>query len=322
MDWLDEMKSEAKRARERQASSSGGHMWSIYGNEAIVKPGQEVVIRLMPPSMVGFTKKGKPDPEWPCPCIYFGALEHWFEGEDSKVKHTWCPKSFDEKAPCPLCDASAELNKSSDKAHSTAGYKMRAKEVYLYNAIVGVPGSRLLDADGNVDIRILAVPQTIFIAISDIITGGETAEFGRGNVAHPLEGYELKLKRPAFNSKNERWSVTPAPKASQVSAGDGDLWKDGKWAKRLVSPRDLVKREMLSYESLYKMFHGEEPSDSSEAGALVDTGNAPDEGSTDWMGGGNNADDEGESKKQAKRQAKKEDDTGASDEWPGFGLPE
>lgn len=273
---LDRMKAKAAAIKEKQAAAQQGPLaprWDLTGKNTIVAPGHEVIVRFLPRWDFAHkyvrTTDGKValNPKYVDDFIYFEALEHWWDVTDDKggtrPTREWCPRTFDKAAQCPLCDVSDELVSSASPDDRKAGKRMASKEVFLFNAVVGGAGKRKMTEKGLPDIRIMPLQETLLVALSGIMTGGETEEgagegFARGDVSDIKDGYNLKLIRPA--AQGDRWKMDCSPKPSPLyTPEEREVWKT--WVSLLHNIPKVVEEELKDYAGLYKAFHGVTPED-------------------------------------------------------------
>ena len=316
-DWMKDMKDEAAEAQKKSSSGGSFNLWPLYGDEAIVQPGESTQLRLLPHKK-SFSKKGYNPKVKP----YFHATCHWYDNAEGKRSFAWCPRTFDEKAKCPICISAQELMNSSDKDERKLGFKLRAQDTFLFNAVIGQVGQRKKH-EKQVEIRLIPLSNQLFVTVYNLMTGGEDASFARGNITHPVTGYELKLSRPAKNQKNARWSIDCAPKACKAVTDDAKDW--GNVAERLLDPAEVIKGETSSIEEIAKDFHGEGSGGSNAAG---DDGGFTSEGTTtpdDDSSSGNGGDspfgfseDSGGGDSGGTEESSDGDDSAV---WDGFGMP-
>lgn len=285
-DWLKGMHGKASEVNER--ISGGGAFLkrlNLTGKNAIVKPGGQVILRLLPRWDIKdayLIQEGKMvhNPEYKTGPVFFIAFEHWMDGEGGNRIRVWCPLTayvdtytmnittqVDAHKICPFCQASDQLKNSPDSQDKKYGAELAKRESFLFNAVARDPITkrRMVDEHGLPDIRVLPAQGTIFVAISNIMTGGGEAEFGRGDITHPKTGYDIKLTRP--QGSGQRWTVEVAPNSSpMISDEERPIWKD--WTNQLVDLKAWVMEEMKSYEELAKIYYGDQ-------GAPVATGTAP-----------------------------------------------
>jgi hypothetical protein len=247
------------------ASGNFTPSWPLSGAKSIVEPGHDIDIRLMPRwdyanSLVldpkTNTRIANPAYDINAPAFVWG-LEHWWESEAGKTTREWCPRIFDvgPKAYCPVCVAAAEMARSAAKEDQKYGKRIGAKEVFVFNAVVGDP--RRLNDEKLVDIRTVSLTGTMYYAVSDIMTGGDKQKFARGLVTDPREGYDLSFKRPPAGG-NERWTVqaavapTPLYGPAQAAAFKG-------WVTRLTDLDKMLKDETKDAAGMFKAFYGRDP---------------------------------------------------------------
>lgn len=256
----EEMRRRAQGVRDRMANSSFTKTWSLSGKNSIVEPGRDVITRLMPRwdygnSMVLKDGVRVPNPGYKVGRQFVVAYEHWWEVDGGKTTREWCPRTFNPESVCPICAAAKVMRASGVKEDREFGKRIEAREVFIYNAVVGDP--RRVQDDGLVDIRPVSLSGVVFNKVSDIMTGGEKPQFARGDITNPREGFDICLKRPQANS-GERWDVTVAGVATPLyGQAQGAAFKG--WVGRMTDLEEMVRSEMKTIEQLYKAFYGRDP---------------------------------------------------------------
>lgn len=277
-----EMRARALANRERQ-NSAFVKGWSLYGDQAIAKPGGTEIVRLMPrwdfaESLIKVDGKSAPNPAYKARVAYFRAFEHWYK-LNGKIGREYCPKftplrtgnvnadGTDEfksqpNFRCVICLAAQALMQGN-KEDKKLGKEIAAKEVYLFNAVVGDP--RRIDPETKLaDIRPLAVPATVYNDISDIMTGGAKPQFARGNIMSPQKGFDIGLNRPAGGMSGERWSVDVVTESTLMYNNDPTDPKNQTvafkgWPARLTNLEEMVVKDLKIEESIFKAFYGRDP---------------------------------------------------------------
>ena len=260
----ERMQQQAHAAREgMQGAGRTAPVFDLTGKNAIVPAGQAFMVRLMPRWDIAqkYRLEGTQwieNPEYQDDLVYFVALEHWWD-ESGKPHREWCPRTFDENTPCPICEEAEDLGRSGNTEDRTIGKRMRARKTFLFNAVLGHGGKRALTEAGKPDIRVLPTGNTLFVSISGFMTGGSDdatrAAFARGDITAPADGYDLLIKRP---NEGERWSADCAPAPSTMySQAEAPSW--GEWMSLLVDIPAMVEREIKSYDDLYEQYHGTPP---------------------------------------------------------------
>ena len=262
------MREKGQKAQERSSSGSSKIRIDLYGNKAVVKPGGDVGIRLLPRWDIKERYKlvkGKLeiDPSYDKRPVadrfaFCEAKEHWWDGPEGKARRGWCLRSFDESMECPYCERSAELMNSKDQAERKAGYRMQAHDVYVYNAILLDPdGNRTFTDDGKPDIKYVIINQNIFVGITSAMTGGKKSDqFAFGDITHHTQGHDLLLTRP-LAGQGGKWSVQAAPNPSRLYiAEDASNWKG--WMELLHNLPEMVQSEMGDYDSATARLDGGE----------------------------------------------------------------
>lgn len=265
---LQDMQKEMDRIKQRQERAMSGFekRWDLTGKNTIVQPGQSIEVRILPrwDFMDAWKWDGKKwvgNPEYKDGPIYFIALEHWFDTASNQRTRVWCPKSFGEHEPCPICEVADNLAQSSSDDDHALSRNVGAKEVYLFNAMVGAYGRRRLTSENRPDIRCLPASSVIFVGIGQLMTGAGNESFARP-VHDPNEGYDLLLLRPKQGSR-DRWGVTCANRQTPLYDRNNQqeaLVFNG-WPTLLIDFPQLVQGGLNTYDELHKMWHGEETPD-------------------------------------------------------------
>lgn len=275
---LAKMREKARAIKERQSASQFGPKaprWDLTGKNSIVQPGAVVIARFLPRwdfaqrYVRGADNKVTLNPKYVFQFPWFEALEHWWDTPDGKggerPNREWCLKTADPEADCPVCDASAELNASSDADERKHGKRIAARETFGLNAVIGGTGQRRMAEDGRPDIRIMFIQESILEQLAELISS-ESEEFRRGDVTDIKEGYNLKFSRP--QSQGQRWKLDCAPKPSVLYETGDAAWKT--WVSQLHDIPAIVQAETLTSDALYKAFHGVAPAQGSTNGASRD----------------------------------------------------
>lgn len=263
----DEMRNKAREIRERQAAGANFRSsWSLTGAKAIVAPGRDVVVRLAPrwdfdDSLLPrdpATGRRAPNPAYKFDLKqYVEAWEHWWQVEGGTWAHEWCPlppPAGKSQCACPIGVASAVQLASPAKDDKALGNRWKAKQVFIFNAFVGDP--RLLGQDGLVDIRDIALPATLYNAVSDIMTGGEKEQFRRGDITNPRDGYDLLFKRPMGGGA--AWVADCAPSPSPLYRPEqAAAFKE--WTVRLINLEEMLKKDTKDLAGVFKAFYGRDP---------------------------------------------------------------
>ena len=249
-DLVREMGNKAEAAREKMVR--GNHpsvkRMNLTGKNAIVEPGGQIFIRLLPRWDIKsvYIKEGDrwgTNPDYKSGSPFFQALEHWICG------WMWCLRTYDKNALCPLCQASRKLRESPDPQDRECGWGLASREVFLFNAVARNSNTgrcALTDARAP-DIGVFCAQKTIFAGISNIMTGGKKNEFARGDITNPRHGYDIKLTRPA--EPGDRWKVECVPEPSPIFEDDEKAaWKD--WPSLLIDLPAWVALGKWSYSGL------------------------------------------------------------------------
>jgi hypothetical protein len=269
------MRRRAQAVKDRMASGNFTKSFALGGKNTIVQPGKEITVRLAPrwdyaQSVVldQATRKYVPNPAYQGGLSYVYALEHWWEGEAGRWSHEWCPRIFDERTQCAVCDAAAALMASGAKEDREYGKKLQAKEAFIFNAVVGDP--RLVGQDGLADIRIISLSGTQFNAVSDIMTGGENEKAAFGDITNSRDGYDLTFKRPVAGG-NDRWSVRPLPNPSPLYDKSQAAAFKG-WVTRLVDLEKMLSDETKDAAGIFRAYYGRDPAPDELSGEPAITG--------------------------------------------------
>ena len=253
------MQAKQQEVKDKMASGNFTKQWNLTGKNTIVQPGDEVVVRFGPRWDIVIEVNGKliKNPEYISGAepIFVIAYEHWWDADGGKTQHAWCPKTLNPDAECPVCIASAISLKEGTEDSKKYGKRIQAKEVFIFNAVVGIPRKI---ADGKADFRIMSVPATAFSQIVDIMTGGSEESFARGNVGDHLEGYDMKFSRPRKDAQGDRWKVDCAKLPSALFA-EGQKAAFANWPGLLVNLEEMLTRETKTPLDLFKAFYGRDP---------------------------------------------------------------
>ncbi len=266
------MLAKRQQVMDRQQSGTFTPSWNLTGKNAVVSQGDDVIVRFGPRWDIAlFDEKGKFvkwNPEYVSGAepIFVSVYEHWWDADGGKIGHAWCPRTLNIDAECPVCLASQFLLKSANEDDRKEGKRIAAKEVFIFNAVVGVP--RKL-ADKVADFRILAVPGTIYTAVTDIMTGGSDSSFARGNIGDPVEGYDLKLTRPRAGG-NDRWKVDCSPTPTRLFDDKQAAAFKG-WPEMLTDLDKMIESEMKTPLDLFKQYYGRDPEGDEVTPALAST---------------------------------------------------
>lgn len=252
-----------QQQRFKEGRGSGKHV-SLSGQNAIVEPGQTVIVRILPrwdfalkAFMQGPRGNWVKNPDYQPEEAYAAGIEHWFTGPDGKRKREWCRRSLDPDELCPICEFAAAHEGSSDDNERQAGFDMAGKDVVLYNVILR---SRPFGEDGKPAIKILTVTPTLWLSINRE-AAGQDESFSIGDYTDPETGYDWKIYRPAARKagvKQESYSAEHASKPSRLYAeADAARWRG--WHAMLHDLDAEIRNNVKSYEELYRMVYGTDP---------------------------------------------------------------
>lgn len=135
--------------------------------------------------------------------FYSEGFVHFAIGE--KKRTYTCPKTFDPRARCPICEASDRLRESKDKNDKQLGDAMRARKRAYVNVI-----NR--DSDNEIDEPIvLPVGATILKQLLGIICDPDY-----GDITDFDTGRDITIKRSG-TGLNTEYDVLPKPNTSVAS---------------------------------------------------------------------------------------------------------
>lgn len=274
--WMQEAKAELDKMK---AGSGSGLFLSLYGNKAIIPPGESKQIRILchkndiPTRYIRDAKTGKTveNPNFKPDYMYVKAIEHWFEDAASKKQRAWCPRTWDPKAKCAICEASEELSASGTEQDKEMAYEIAPKDVFLFGVILGPVGKRAKKDTGSPDFRILPVNGSIWMSVMEIMrgSGDESEDFALGNITDFREGYDVKITRPAKGTKNVRWTVTPSKKATPIFSKEDEV--TGKWWELMPDLKEELAKQRKSPDEIREMYHGEGASAESDEAEPLST---------------------------------------------------
>ena len=225
-----------------------------------IKDGRNV-IRILPPSdkMESFYEEA-----W----VHYGVGKG---GDNKKGTMVVCPKTKDENAPCPVCEASEQLYKLSKKKDDN--YSKQAKQLYrkkrvYYNAINRAENLedfelRTEDVNGEEKqvwynkttdekespVKVLATGVGVFKDILKLICDPEY-----GDITDAEEGLDLIIEKSGSGQFNTKYDVRTVRKESEIGM-------DG-WENHLNDISPLLKAK--SYDDIVAIMDGEEPTEDSD----------------------------------------------------------
>lgn len=164
---------------------------------------------------------------------------HFSLGAEGKKVAT-CPKTFNEKNPCPICEAVAQLQKSKSKQDKKLADQIKAKRRIYINVL-----SR---DDEEETPKVLPIGVTILKGLLETICDPDY-----GDITDPETGRDVTITRKG-QGLNTEYSVLPKPKSSVVSE---ELEVD--YIEEAMADLDSLFIEK-SYDELQAILDGEEES--------------------------------------------------------------
>lgn len=173
--------------------------------------------------------------------FYSEGFLHFSLGADGKKVAT-CPKTFNEKNLCPICEYVAELQKSKSKQDKKLADQIKAKRRIYINVL-----SR---DDEEETPKVLPIGVTILKGLLETICDPDY-----GDITDPEEGRDVTITRKG-QGLNTEYSVLPKPKTSVVSE---DMEPDE--IEEQMADLDALFIEK-SYDELQAILDGEDEEDS------------------------------------------------------------
>lgn len=177
--------------------------------------------------------------------FYSEGFLHFSLGAEGKKVAT-CPKTFNEKNPCPICEYVAELQKSKSKQDKKLADQIKAKRRIYINVL-----SR---DDEEETPKVLPIGVTILKGLLETICDPDY-----GDITDPEEGRDVTITRKG-QGLNTEYSVLPKPKASVVSE---EMEVDD--IEEQMADLDALFIEK-SYDELQAILDGEDEDDSDGEG--------------------------------------------------------
>lgn len=177
--------------------------------------------------------------------FYSEGFLHFSLGAEGKKVAT-CPKTFNEKNPCPICEYVAELQKSKSKQDKKLADQIKAKRRIYINVL-----SR---DDEEETPKVLPIGVTILKGLLETICDPDY-----GDITDPEEGRDVTITRKG-QGLNTEYSVLPKPKASVVSE---ELEVDD--IEEQMADLDALFIEK-SYDELQAILDGEDEDDNGSDG--------------------------------------------------------
>lgn len=223
---MGKMNMEALKNRLDAAESGGGYSNTDYDK---LQNGKSVRRVLWP--------KGEKD------VFYSEGFLHFSLGAEGKKVAT-CPKTFNEKNPCPICEYVAQLQKSKSKQDKKLANQIKAKRRIYINVL-----SR---DDEEETPKVLPIGVTILKGLLETICDPDY-----GDITDPETGRDVTITRKG-QGLNTEYSVLPKPKSSVVSE---DMEVDD--IEEAMADLDALFIEK-SYDELQAILDGEDEEDDSK----------------------------------------------------------
>lgn len=165
---------------------------------------------------------------------------HFSLGADGKKVAT-CPKTFNEKNPCPICEYVAQLQKSKNKNDKKLADEIKAKRRIYIN---------VLNRDEEEETpKVLPIGVTILKGLLETMCDPDY-----GDITDPENGRDITITRKG-QGLNTEYSVLPKPKASVFSE---ELEVDD--VEEAMADLDALFIEK-TYDELQAILDGEDDSD-------------------------------------------------------------
>lgn len=223
---MGKMNMEALKNRLDAAESGGGYSNTDYDK---LQNGKNVRRVLWP--------KGEKD------VFYSEGFLHFSLGAEGKKVAT-CPKTFNEKNPCPICEYVAQLQKSKSKQDKKLANQIKAKRRIYINVL-----SR---DDEEETPKVLPIGVTILKGLLETICDPDY-----GDITDPETGRDVTITRKG-QGLNTEYSVLPKLKSSVVSE---DMEVDD--IEEAMADLDALFIEK-SYDELQAILDGEDEEDDSK----------------------------------------------------------
>lgn len=177
--------------------------------------------------------------------FYSEGFLHFSLGADGKKVAT-CPKTFNEKNACPICEYVAQLQKSKSKQDKKLADQIKAKRRIYINVL-----SRDDEEEAP---KVLPIGVTILKGLLETICDPDY-----GDITDPDTGRDVTITRKG-QGLNTEYSVLPKPKASAVSE---ELEVDD--IEEAMADLDALFIEK-SYDELQAILDGEDEEDNESDG--------------------------------------------------------
>ena len=168
--------------------------------------------------------------------FYEEGYMHFGIGEDKKT--FTCPKTFDPRAKCPICEYSERMSKSKDKSEKQQGDMYRARKRAYVNVI-----NR--DSDNEIDEPlVLPIGTTILKQLIGIICDPDY-----GDITDFENGRDVTIKRSG-TGLNTEYDVLPKPNTSVASTTVSQEHLDA----QMADLKSIFKEP--AYEDLHEALYG------------------------------------------------------------------
>lgn len=232
----------AQHESEEAAKATGGGEWYKWKNGANI-------LRILPPPPGGSTP-------------FKVRWRHWVDLPNGEAVKFNCPEKM-AGAYCPVCEKAKKYKESGDKAERDKGYNMSPTRRGLVAAIDRTDPDR-----GPV---IVDLPGT---KVYDPLVSMRQDQRGGGDFTHPVQGFDMIIKRGGTGKKNTGYEVLADRNNSQLA---DTVEQMNEW---ILGQPDLSKyMQVPSPEEIRDMFnealHGNSNDAAAPASAPQISGNAP-----------------------------------------------
>lgn len=180
-------------------------------------------------------------------------MVHYGLGEDGKTMVT-CPKTFDERNKCPICEYVEALQKSNRKSDSKLAESLKARRRIYVNVL-----NRDEDEDDELP-KVLSIGQTVYKAVLEALIDPDY-----GDVTDYSEGRDVTITKSG-KGLNTKYSTLFKPKSTVASE---DYTKE-ELDEKMADLKSLFVEK--SYEELECILNGEEYEDDEEDSDGGDSG--------------------------------------------------
>jgi hypothetical protein len=192
-------------------------------------------VRVIPHTLKYFTE--------PVSEIAFTYFMHYSIGPEGSKSSVVCPKSFNRKNVCPICEAVAQLQKTGDPNDASLAADMGMRRRYILNIID------------------LKSAETVAKGIQPYECGptvyNDTIKWINEKWGDPLDlekgrNFTVTMTVPASgNKKRTEYSVEPDPQPSSIMDSLPQNWKEQ------VKKLETLMPKVVPYDTIKKMLEGE-----------------------------------------------------------------